>query len=119
MRFLEQLSTALPDRLRFGDPERLLAGEPDRLRAGEPDRLRAGDPDPLLDPEPDLEPDAERDLDSAGLRVGVGLRLPEPDLEATELLEGDGDPKKNHVLDSFVTEITIFSYHFVIRRQTC
>ena len=49
-------------------------------------------------PERDLEPDLERE--GAGLRVADGLRLPEPDLEAagdrdaTELLDGDGDPKR-------------------------
>ena len=48
-------------------------------------------------PERDLEPDLERE--GAGLRVADGLRLPEPDLEAagdrdaTELLDGDGDPE--------------------------
>ena len=105
-----------------GDPERDL--EPDLDLERDLDReidLEAGDrvleralPADAGDPDLDLEPDLDRD--GAGLRVADGLRLPEPDLDptgdldATELLEGDGEPGKKAVGTYIMTRKPAIKY---------
>jgi len=71
-------------------------------------------PDPEAgEPERDRDPDMERaepDLERAGERVGDELLEPEPDLDATELREGDGEPLRDPASD--IAKFEIFLRRF-------